>query len=81
MKTFSALLVLCAGDSQVTGEFLSQRPVTLSFDIFFDLRPNKRFSEQSIRWLFETPSDSLWRPCNAHSVQNGSAGHARRTAS
>ena len=41
METFSALLVLCA----VTGEFPSQRPVTRSFDVFFDLRLNKRLSE------------------------------------
>ena len=38
METFSALLALCAGDSPVTGEFQSQRPVTRSFDIFCDLR-------------------------------------------
>ena len=38
METFSALLALCAGNSPVTGEFLSQRPVTQSFDLFFDLR-------------------------------------------
>ena len=38
METFSALLALCAGNSQVTGEFLSQRPATRSFYIFFDLR-------------------------------------------
>ena len=30
METFSALLALCAGNSSVTGEFLSQRPVTRS---------------------------------------------------
>ena len=50
--------------SPVTGEFPSQRPVTRSFDIFFDLRQNKRLSKQSIRWWFETPSRSLWRQCN-----------------
>ena len=33
MKTFSALLALCAGNSPVTGEFPSQRPVTRSFDV------------------------------------------------
>ena len=33
MEAFSALLALCAGYSQVTGEFPSQRPVTRSFDI------------------------------------------------
>ena len=30
-KTLSALLALCAGDSPVTGEFPSQRPVTRGF--------------------------------------------------
>ena len=34
METFSALLALCAGNSPVTGEFPSQRPVTQSFDVF-----------------------------------------------
>ena len=37
MKTFSALLAICAGNSQVTGEFPAQRPVTRSFGIIFDL--------------------------------------------
>ena len=55
---------LC-GNSLVTGEFPSKRPVMRSFDVFFDLRLNKRFSKQSRRWLFETPSRSLWRHCNA----------------
>ena len=40
METFSALLALCAGNSPVYVEFPSQRPVTRSFDIFFDLRLN-----------------------------------------
>ena len=38
METFSVLLALCAGNSSVTGEFPSPRPVTRSFDVFFDLR-------------------------------------------
>ena len=42
METFSVLLAICAGNSPVTGEFPSQRPVTRSFDVFFDLRLNKR---------------------------------------
>ena len=46
------------------GEFTSQRQVTQSFNIFFDLRLNKRLSKQSERWWFETPSRSLWRHCN-----------------
>ena len=40
METFSALLAICAGNSPVTGEFLAQRPVTRSFDVFFDRRIN-----------------------------------------
>ena len=40
METFSVLLAICAGKSPVTGEFLAQRPVTRSFDVFFDLRLN-----------------------------------------
>ena len=37
METFSALLAICAGNSPVPGEFPAQRPVTRSFDVFFDL--------------------------------------------
>ena len=44
MERFSALLALCEGNSSVTGEFPAQRPVTQSFDVFFDLRLNKRLS-------------------------------------
>ena len=36
METFSALLAICAGNSPVTGEFPAHRPVTRSFDVFFD---------------------------------------------
>ena len=49
METFSALLAFCAGNSPVTGEFPAQRPVTRSFDVFFDLHLNKRLSKQSRR--------------------------------
>ena len=73
METFSASLVLCAGNSLVTGEFPSQRPVTRSFDIFFDLRLEKN------SWVnnreagdFEMPSCSLWH-CNA--LPHGKLGH------
>ena len=64
-ETFSALLALCVGNSPVTGEFPAQRPVTRSFDIFFDLRLNKWFSKQWWGWWFETLSRPLWRHCNA----------------
>ena len=60
METFSALLAICAGNSLVTGEFLAQRPVARSFDVFFDLRLNKRLSKQSWGWWFETLSRPVW---------------------
>ena len=46
IKTFSALLAICAGNSPVTGESPTQRPVVRSFDVFFDLRLNERLSKQ-----------------------------------
>ena len=52
------------------GEFTGHRwipltkPVTRSFDVFFDLRLNKPLSKQSWSWWFKTPSRSLWRQCN-----------------
>ena len=64
METFSALLAFCAGNSPVTGEFSSQRPVTRSFDVTLICALNKRLSKQQRYWWFETPSRSLWRHCN-----------------
>ena len=64
MEIFSALLAICAGNSPVPGEFPTQRPVTQSFDVFFDLRLNKWLSKQWWGWWFETPSYPLWRHCN-----------------
>ena len=61
MEIFSALLAICAGNSPVTCEFPTQRPVTRSFDVFFDLRLNKRLSKQSQGWWFETLLHPLWR--------------------
>ena len=52
------------GNSPVTGELPSQRPVTRSFDVFFDLHLNKWLSKQSWRWWFETLSCPLWCHCN-----------------
>ena len=64
METFSALFALCEGNSLVTGEFPSQKPVTRSFGVIFDLRLNKRLSKPSKRRWFETPSRLLRRYCN-----------------
>ena len=49
METFSALLAICAGNSPVTGEFTTQKPVTRSFYVFSDLRLNKRLSKTIVR--------------------------------
>ena len=61
METFSAWLAICAGNSPVPGEFPTQRPVTRSFDVFFDLHLNKRLSKQSWGWWFEALSCPFWR--------------------
>ena len=66
METFSVSLAICAGNSPVPCEFPAQRPVTRSFDVFFDLRLNNRFSKQSWGWWFETLSRPLWRHCNGY---------------
>ena len=54
---------LC-GEFTGPGEIPTQRPVTRGFDVFFDLRLNKRLSKQPWGWWFETPSWSLWHHRN-----------------
>ena len=66
----SVLRAFCAGNSPLTGELSSERPVTRSFDVSFDLCQNKGFSKQSRRRWFETPSRSLWRHCNHNGFQS-----------
>ena len=58
MEIISALLAICAGIHR------SQRPVTRSFGVFFDLRLNKRLSKQSWGWWFDTSSRPLGHRCN-----------------
>ena len=62
-NAFRVILALCAGNSPATGEFPSRRPVTRSFDVFFDVCLNTRLSKQPRGRWFETPSHSLWRHC------------------
>ena len=52
-----------AGDPRWIPE---QRPVTRSFDVFFDLRLNKRLRKQSWGWWLEMLSRPLWRHHNYH---------------
>ena len=54
---------LC-GEFTGPGDFPTQRPVTRSFDVFFDLRLNKRLCKQSWGWWFETLLCPLWRHSN-----------------
>ena len=61
METFSTLLAICAGNSPVPGEFPAQRPVTQSFDVFFDLRLNKWLSKQSWGWVNNGEAGDLRR--------------------
>ena len=63
MEIFSELLVFCAGNSPVTGEFPAQRPVTRTFCVFFELRLNQQLSKQWRRRWSEIPSRSSWRYC------------------
>ena len=72
-NTFSVKLMMTSSNGKfrftgpLCGEFTGhrriplKRPVTWSFDVFFDLRLNKRLSKQPWGWWFETPSRSLWR--------------------
>ena len=43
---------------------IHRSPVARSYDVFFELRLNKRLSKQSWGWRFETLLRPLWRPCN-----------------
>ena len=45
-------------------KFVPWIPSPSCFGVFFDLPLNKRFSKQSRRRWFQTPSRSLWRNCN-----------------
>ena len=46
----------------------ARRPVTRSFDVFFDLHLNKRLGKQWWGWWFDTPSCSLWGHCNEKGI-------------
>ena len=66
LEMFSALRAFCAGNSAVTngfpGEFPAQRPVTWSFDVFFDLHLNKWLSKQWWGWCNVTPLSTIRMP-------------------
>ena len=64
IETSYALLAFYAGNSPVSGEFPSQRPVTRSFDVFFKLRLSERLSKHSWGCWLKTSSRPLWRHNN-----------------
>ena len=69
----SALLAFCAGNSPLTGESPpppSQTPVTRSFEVFFDLRLNKRLCKHWRRRWFKTSLCSLWRHFSSSVISN-----------
>ena len=70
VNIFSVTGLLC-------GEFPAQRPVTRSFDAFFDLRLNKQLSKQSWGWWFETLPRQLWCHSNDNLISFGRLFHAR----
>ena len=45
---------------------LTQRLVTRSFDVLFNLRLNQQLSKQLWRRWFKTPSPPLWRHCDGY---------------
>ena len=53
--------------------------MTRSFDVYFDLRPNKRLSKHSWGWWFETLSSPLWRHRNATEKEYCHERHASET--
>ena len=65
MMTSSNGIIFCV-TGHLCGELTGHRwrPVTRSFDVFFDLRLNERLNKQSWGWWFQTPSRPLWRHSN-----------------
>ena len=65
----SVSLAICARNLPVTDEFPAQRPMTRSFDVFFDLWLNEQMSKQSRGWWFEMPLPPLWCHSNDQTGQ------------
>ena len=69
MEPFYASLALCEENSPAIGEFPSQRPVTRSFDVFFDMP--EQTAEQTIAApvIWDVIALSMWRHCNVNEKQ------------
>ena len=72
-KHFYAFLAICAGNSPVPGEFPAQRPVTRSFNVFSDLRLNKRLWWTGIEGKNTQVQPLQWR----HNEHDGVSIHRR----
>ena len=70
-KKNCTLLAICVGNSPVRCEFLAQSPVMRSFDVFFDMRPNKQLSKQLWGSWFDMLSCPLWRHNNVTTRTQG----------
>ena len=72
MVTFSALLVLCEGNPMVTGGFPSQRPVTWSFGVFFDLCVDMWCNTNMRHWYYDVTliicscTHTIWYKVDIH---------------
>ena len=75
MTSSNGNIFLCEGNPPSTSGFPSQRPVTRSLDVFFDMRLKKRLSKQSRHRRFETPWRSLRRHCNECTLSMGYNDH------
>ena len=51
--------LMTSSDGNFFCEFPAQRPVPRNFDVFFDLPLDKRLSNKSRGWWFETPRRPL----------------------
>ena len=70
LEIFSALLLLSCGEFTVHWWIPLTKASDAEFEVFFDLRLNKRLSKQSrCRW-FEMAVRSLWRHTNGLSPSN-----------
>ena len=78
METFSAILATARGINRSPVNFPHKGQWHGAFDVFCDLRLNKRLSKQSWGWWFETPSSPLWRHSNGYLVMNLKKIHVKR---
>ena len=71
---YTCVMMTSSNSFRVTGLCEGKSPVT-RFDVFFNLRPNKRLSKQSWGWWFQTLSRPLWRQCNVGRTSHLRMGH------